>query len=337
MFEKPRSMPADPLRSLRSEQSGVVARRQVLSLGLGPADIERLLRRRELVRLLPGVYIDHTGDPTWQQRAWAGVLYYAPAGLAHDSALRAESGPGWRGYSDTAAIQIAVDEDRHVQALDGYRLRRLADLDAKVQWNRSPPRLRVEEAGIDVAAERDSDFASIEVLSRLCQGRLTTPARLLAALEARARLRRRAWLRDVLSDIAEGTCSVLEHGYLHRVERAHGLPRARRQRPDRSSHGSIYRDAPYDEFRVYVELDGRLFHDTAAQRDLDLDRDLDASVGDARTVRLGWGQVFERPCRTAARIERLLQKGGWTGTARGCGPDCRLHGDIPVVETYQVR
>lgn len=285
------------------------------------------------MRLLSGVYLNHTGEPTWQQRAWAG----APAGLAHDSALRAESGPGWRDYSDAAAIQIAVDEDRHVNALDGYRIRRLVDLEAKVQWNRSPPRLRVEEAGVDVAAERDSEFGAIEVLSRLCQGRLTTPSRLLAALEGRARLRRRAWLSDVLSDIAAGTCSVLEHGYLHRVERAHGLPRARRQRPDRSSRGSIYRDAPYDEFGVYVELDGRLFHDTAAQRDLDLDRDLDASVDDALTVRLGWGQVFDRPCRTAARLERLLRNGGWTGAARACGPECRLRGDIPVAATYQAR
>jgi hypothetical protein len=330
-------MLADPLRTLISDQSGVVARRQILGLGHSPAHIERLLRKRALVRILPGVYLNHTGEASWQQRAWAGVLYYHPAGLAHDSALRAESGPGWRGYSDKAAIQIAIDEDRHVKELDGYRLRRLVDLESKMQWNRSPPRLRIEEAGIDVAAERDTDFGAIEVLSRLCQGRLTTPARLITALEGRARLRRRSWLRDVLDDIAEGTCSVLEHGYLHRVERAHGLPRAGRQRTDRSSRGAIYRDAVYPEFDRYVELDGRLFHDSTAQRDLDLDRDLDASADGQATVRLGWGQVFERPCRTAARLERFLQSGGWTGAARECGPDCRLRRDVPVVATYQAR
>jgi hypothetical protein len=206
-----------------------------------------------------------------------------------------------------------------------------------VQWNRSPPRLRVEEAGIDVAAERDTDFGAIEVLSRLCQGRLTTPTRLLEALEGRARLRRRGWLSEVLNDIAEGTCSVLEHGYLHRVERAHGLPRARRQRPDRSSRGPIYRDAVYEEFNRYVELDGRLFHDSSVQRDLDLDRDLDASIEGRVTVRLGWGQVYDRPCRTAARLEWFFRSGGWAGAARECGPDCRLRGDIPAAATYQAR
>ncbi len=38
-------------------------------------------------------------------------------------------------------------------------------------------------------------------------------------LDSRRRLRRRRWLRAVLLDIADGTCSVLEHGYLVRVER----------------------------------------------------------------------------------------------------------------------
>ncbi|WP_461665405.1 hypothetical protein [Gordonia sputi] len=33
------------------------------------------------------------------------------------------------------------------------------------------------------------------------------------------------------------------------------------------------------------------------------DRDLDAAVGAARlTLRLGWGQVCERPCTTARKI-----------------------------------
>jgi hypothetical protein len=103
----------------------------------------------------------------------------------------------------------------------------------------------------------------------------------------------------VLTDVAEGTCSVLEHGYLTRVERAHGLPRPSRQPTAASDRGPICRDVDYRRFGLYVELDGRLFHDNAAQRDRDPDRDLDAAVDGLHTVRLGWGQVFGRPCRTA--------------------------------------
>lgn len=70
-----------------------------------------------------------------------------------------------------------------------------------------------------------------------------------------------------------------------------------------------------------VELDGRLYHDTAAARDRDLERDLDAAIEAEHTVRIGYGQVFDRACGTAAKIARLLQRRGWEGTAVGC-PRC---------------
>ena len=98
---------------------------------------------------------------------------------------------------------------------------------------------------------------------------------------------------------------MLEHGYLTRVERPHGLGPARRQVSDRLGAGAIYRDVLYAGGLV-VELDGRLFHDTTAQRDKDLDRDLDAAVAGNDTVRLGWGQVYDRACWTASRVARLL-------------------------------
>jgi very-short-patch-repair endonuclease len=72
---------------------------------------------------------------------------------------------------------------------------------------------------------------------------------------------------------------------------------------------------------LVVELDGRLFHDNATARDKDMDRDLDAAVDGLNTVRVGWGQVFRRPCMTAQRIGRLLQRNGWTGSPARC-PDC---------------
>lgn len=128
----------------------------------------------------------------------------------------------------------------------------------------------------------------------------------------------------VLDDIAHGTCSLLEHGYLTRVERAHGLPVGDRQTPRTSDRGSEYRDVTYPRLDLEVELDGRPFHDNAHQRDLDLDRDLDAAGQGRLTVRLGWGQVFDRPCRTAGRMAALMRARGWDGVLLRCGPECRL-------------
>ena len=143
-----------------------------------------------------------------------------------------------------------------------------------------------------------------------------------AALDSRSRIRRRALLASVLDDIATGTCSALEQGYLDRVERAHGLPTARRQVRD-SAKGVVYRDVDYEEFGLLVELDGRVHHSSARDRDKDLDRDLDAALEERATVRLGWGQVFERSCATADKIGALLVKRGWDGSPTTC-PDCRI-------------
>ena len=86
--------------------------------------------------------------------------------------------------------------------------------------------------------------------------------------------------------------------------------------------GRVYRDVHYAQYDQYVELDGALFHDSPSARDADMERDLDAAVERQHTVRLGWGQVYGRPCRTAAKVATLLRLRGWTGTIRPCGPDC---------------
>jgi hypothetical protein len=311
----------DPrLRPFLVDQSGVVSRRQALEAGCAPHDVERLLRRRDLVRLHPGVYVDHTGEPSWLQQGWAAVLLCWPAALAGSSALRAAEGPGSR--RPVRPLVVAVARERHLETRTGIVVHRTAHLEERAQWNLGPPRLRYEEAALDVAAGARCNFDALGELSKAVQGRRTTAARLLDTLSRRERIARRAWIESVLRDVAEGACSVLEHGYLNRVERRHGLSRARRQIRDRAGAGVVYRDVEYAGGLV-VELDGRLFHDTTAQRDTDFDRDLLAAVAGKDTVRLSYGQVFDRPCWTAGHVAALLRSRGWRGTPRRCGPPAR--------------
>ena len=310
------------LARLLGQQSGVVSRRQVLDLGGQPHDLRAMVRRRDLVRVHHGVYVNHTGELSWPQRAWAGVLCAWPAALWGPSALRAADGPGRRD-SDDRIIHVAVAGDRHLKSPTDVKLHRVDQFDDRVQWNLSPPRFRYDEAALDVAIVADSEFAAITALARACQTRHTHASRLLASLATRERVPRRYWLASVLRDVESGTHSVLERGYLDRVERAHGLPRPERQATAAGPSNVIYRDVEYAE-RLVVELDGRLFHDTATARDQDMDRDLDAAVDGRQTVRLSWGQVFDRPCRTADRIGRLLQQRGWTGALHPCGSRCDL-------------
>lgn len=158
--------------------------------------------------------------------------------------------------------------------------------------------------------------------SRPVRLRRTTPRRLLAALSTYPRLRHGGWLRKVLLDVASGAFSLLEQGYLIRVERAHDLPRAERQRraPDRAT----YRDVLHERFGVVIELDGRMGHEWATERWADMDRDLAAGADGLLTVRLGWRHVFTTPCLTASRVGAVLAARGWQGRPRRCGPSCGL-------------
>lgn len=301
------------LDDLLIDQSGVVARRQPLSAGLDPSDVRRLLRRRELVPVHPGVYVTHTGTPTWTQAAWAAVLACEPAALAGRSALVRDD----TGAMRPGRVHVAIPwEHRRRRDLVGVRTARRRDFHQLVLAG-APPRIPLEEAVVDLADEAASDLAALAEIGRVVQERRTTPARLQSALDARSRVSRRAWLAGVLADVRAGTWSVLEHGYLVRVERPHGLPHARRQLRDRVSRGVVYRDVDYD-LGLVVELDGRLHHDSTRARDRDFDRDLEVAVTGRQTVRLSYGQVFERPCWTAERLGRILVGLGWRGSPTRC-------------------
>ncbi len=297
-----------------AHQDGVVSRSQLVRSGLSPADVRRLLRRRDLTRVHPGVYVDHTGPLSDRQLLWSATLA-CDGVLAGHTAQRVAGVTVPAGTSDVVELVIPWSTQcrRRLDGVDVERRRGLEDLVVVG----SPPRLRVEDATIDLAAAARSELGAIDEITRAVQSRRTTAGRLLTTARGRSRLHRRDWLLGVLEDVATGACSVLEHGYLTRVERPHGLPVGRRQVRDRISRGVLYRDVEYD-WGLVAELDGRIHHDTARGRDQDFDRDLDAAVEGRRSVRLSYGQVFDRACWTAERMGRLLMSSGWPGHPTAC-------------------
>jgi very-short-patch-repair endonuclease len=314
---------------LLANQAGVVARRQLLDLGISDDDIERKLRRREWVRVHRGVYVDHGGRLTWIQKAWAVVLYYWPAALCHASSLRVQD-IRTTGQRDDV-IHIAVSHDRRVTRLDGVKIHRVTNLSPLVQPNRSPARIRLENALLAVASAAPRDSDAIAVLGDACQCRRTTPTRLVEALKEHPRLPRRRFLTKILDDAAQGAYSVLEHRYLTRVERPHGLPTAKRQRQVRPGRSLAYRDVDYLDLSTVVELDGRLGHEKALDRWDDMERDVDSVVDGLTTMRVGWQQVETGPCRTAHAVARVLKAHGWDGRPKPCAPTCPLNTKVGVV------
>lgn len=301
---------------LHREQNGVVSRRQLLDLGATDHDIARMLRRRELHQTQPGVYVDHSGQLTRQQREWVALLACSPAALSHESAM-----PG----GDPPVVHVCVAPDRTLQRVAGVVVHRTSHLRTRVDWHRRPPRMRPEHATIDVmeARIRTGDVAgAYAALTRACYTREVVPRLLRTALAERAKVTRRKLVAGMIDDVENGACSVLERGYLHLVERAHGLPRGRRQRTSHATGKRTDQDVRYEEYGVVVEPDGRAFHDSPEARDVDARRDLaEAAVSRALTLRVTYGLVFNDACRTARWIAQVLWRRGWRGEFTRC-PRC---------------
>ena len=317
-------MQMSELRDLLDQQDGVVARRQLLERGATDADIRRWVRRRDLTRVHTGVFVNHTGPLTWVNRAWAAVLFHWPSALAHTSATNRAG----------EVIHVAVDSSRTATPLPGVRVHRLVGFDARVAWNFSPPRVRFEDALLSVAADAPDRVGALAVVSDACRRRQTTPARLAGTLAERDRVAHRHWLLPVLQEAADGVQSLLESSYVRHVERAHGLPRAVRQKREGTIDGIVYRDVWYERQGVLVELDGRLGHELSADKWDDQDRDLLAAVDEVLTLRLGWRHCDSTPCRTALRLALILRSRGWRGRPRPCSATCEVR-DFESLWTFR--
>ena len=132
-------------------------------------------------------------------------------------------------------------------------------------------------------------------------------------------MRWRAWITAALADAAEGVHSPLERHYVDGVERAHGLPTARRQAKRRHGSGTRYLDNLYEGYSLAVELDGQAAH-PAEGRWRDTRRDNANRVQGTETLRYGWPDVTENRCRDRGRDRRGAAPPGLEGQAASVRP-----------------
>ena len=302
--------------SILARQDGVASRSQLLGAGLDDNGIETAVRRRELTRVARGVYVDHTGEPTWQQRVWAACLRFDPA-VADPATTLALEGIGER----PTRIGVAVDATRFVGHEGGIRVLRTRRFGDEARLDLHPPRLRLEHAAIAHTASLTDEQALVGLLSDVVGSRRTTAARLVAQVSSTPRLPRRTLVTAVLTDLEDGMCSNLERIYTRRVERAHGLPAATRQVRTRDGDRVTFRDNEYLGGLLVVELDGRVGHDSSADRWADAERDLHTTLNGGHTLRLVWQQALDS-CRAATVVGALLRALGWSGRVASCGPAC---------------
>ena len=302
-------------------QSGVLARWQALELGLSPDVIRERLRRGRWQMMYPGVYACFTGAIGRPPALWAAVLHAGPgAALSHQTAAQLH---GLSGCDRDSPIHLTVPAARHPQPVPGLAIYRSDRGAAARHPTRLPPRTRIEETVLDLTQAAPTFDDAFGWLSRACADRLTTPQRLQHAITAHRKLRWRAELGAALAEVRDGAHSVLEHRYIRDVERAHGLPAARRQAKTVRAGRSEYRDNLYQDYGVAVETDGAAAHPESA-RWRDIARDNAAASTGIITLRYSWADVTRRPCLVAAEIAAVLGTRGWRGRPTRCTPHCQL-------------
>ena len=314
-------MPVDMpqgLRELLVRQCGVITRRQALGAGLPATAVDNQLRSRRWQQLQRGVYACFSGSPTRDAELWAAVLRAGEdAALSHRTAAELyglDRAPG-------GLIHVTVPASRRAGIIRGGVLHFSRFLERTRHPMLLPPRTRIDDTVLDLAQISATFDEAFDWVCRAVGRRLTTPARLRAALQARPRERWRTDLLAVLADVGDGAQSNLELRYVRHVERAHGLPPGQRQMKIVTGNRTRYVDNFYEEAKLAVELDGRAAHPPEQRWD-DSHRDNEhASLG-IMTVRYNWQDVNYRSCAVAAQVGGLLRMRGTAVQFRPCGPSC---------------
>ena len=307
-------------------QHGVLTRSQALAGGLTGAQIERRLRTGRWQRLFGRVYATFSGEPSRHSLLWAVVLRAGPgAVLSHQTAAELV------GLTDRPSrpVHVTVPARRRVAPIPGAVVHLSSRVAQARHPTRRPPQTRVEETVLDLTQQARRLDEALGWVAAACGRRLTTAARLRAAMDRRAKLRWRAELTAALGEVAAGCHSLLELRYLRAVERGHGLPTGTRQAVTARRGGRWYDDVRYEEYRTRVELDGRVAH-PEEQRPRDRRRDNAGAVAGDSTLRYGWGEVTQSACDVAAEVATVLRRHGWTGVPHPCGPHCLIAKGFPA-------
>jgi hypothetical protein len=284
---------------IANRQGGVIARRQLVTLGLSASAIDRRVRSGRLHLVHRGVYAVGHQVLGAVGRRWAAVLACgARAVLSHAAAAAAfdmrRSAAGAidvtvvaTGRAKHAGIRLhwrrALPTDE-VTALDGLPIttpaRTLLDLAA------TGLRDRRLEAAVDSAERRRLlDFADIRELLARYPGRPGTPS-----------------LKAVLARYQPGdTRSELEEIVVELCD-AHGLPRP----VDNCSIEGKVRDFCWPRSRLVVEADSYSWHRSPSALDDDRERDVTLTLAGYRTLRFTWEQVTRRRSYVATAILRSV-------------------------------
>jgi hypothetical protein len=286
---------------LAEEQHGVVARAQLLGLGVGSRAIEHRLAEGRLHSVYRGVYA--VGHRVLSQRGrWmAAVLAHGEgAVLSHRSA-----GTLW-GVLRWTPVRIGVTADRR-WAKPGVELHRSQVPQDERAARDAIPVTTLPRTLLDLATCLDR-HALERAVERAEASRITDSLSIEDLLERYPRRPGTPALRTVLVDGRLGACitrSDLEDRFLAFLA-AHELPRPVVNVGVWAGGRWFECDCVWHSAGVIVELDGRETHATAAAFERDRARDRALTAAGWRVIRVTWRQLERDAAVLASELRSLL-------------------------------
>jgi Protein of unknown function (DUF559) len=290
------------LARLAGRQHGVVARWQLLELGMAPGSIKARMRHGGLQLAHRGVYAVGHRSLTVEGRWMAAVLAFGPhAVLSHRSA-----GHLW-GLVPRARIRPEVTRPGFVRGRPHLVVHRGSLPPDEIVRVRGIPVTSVPRTMFDLAGtlkEREVERAWNEMEVREYTDRLSVP-HLLERYPGRkgsvplARLANRKTLPVGI------TRNDLEEAFLALIDRF-GLPRPR-MNVHVALRGRFYEiDCFWEDHGVAIELDGGGAHGTTRAFHKDRERDRILVAEGYTTARITWDHIQQTPTDVADDLRRIL-------------------------------
>jgi len=291
---------------LLANQRGVLSREQALDSDVSEDMLRHRLRRGgSWQRLLPGVYLTVTGQPTREQRQIAAMLYAGPSSIiTGPAALR---NYGIRG-PETEIVDVLLPAARKRASRDFVVIHRTRRIPR--QWTSDGP-LRFAPAARAVAD-------AVRELGRLADARAVVGSAVqksrctvvqLADELAAGPIRGSAQLRAVLAEVADGVRSAAE-GDFHALVRTSSLPKPMlnaRLFLDGALLGIV--DAWWPEAGVAVEIDSREWHFEPAAWEATMRRHALLTAAGIFVIHVSPLQIRTEPGRIVRDIDAALQRG----------------------------
>jgi hypothetical protein len=285
---------------LAQRQHGVIARRQLLGLGLGQGAIEHRLATHRLQAIHRGVYA--LGHPLLTREAtfMAAVLAVGEgATLSFTSAAAHQDLLSLRG-------PIHITTHRKLESTGALTIHQICLPPDEVEVVDAIPVTTVARTLFDLAAIVPSH--TLRAAMRQAEHRRLGDR--VGLTELLGRYPHHRGVRALRAVAGEGVetgviRSELEARFLQFLVDS-GLPRPQTNLPIHLGERFVEADCAWPNRRLIAELDGRRFHDTERAFERDRARDRALAVAGWRVVRVTWRQLHDRPEALARDLGALL-------------------------------